>query len=199
MRQSDPPLGLQLSGMSVRVGDGRLPSFDRRAVLDVVSPLRQDVSGPAPSDQGTAIGATTDRESGIILAIAVGEGVFGVYRLGVGLGTTGLLLFGGFVPVVRAWLNDSVLSWSDVVIRLGGAPIRMSRVDPDADFGPILKRSEAPRLFDILAEVANQLEAPPAGSGSSRISPLLRRRRVGSFAGVVARLAAPACARGGRT
>ena len=87
--------------------------------------------------------------------------VLGVYRLGQGLGTVGLFVGGGFVPVARGWLDDSITSWGEVVARLGGVSIRHGRVDPDADFGPILKRGEAPRLFDMLAEVALRLEVRP--------------------------------------
>ena len=87
--------------------------------------------------------------------------VFGVYRLGQGLGTVGLFVCGGFVPVARGWLDDSITSWRQVVAALGGVAIRHGRVDPDADFGPILKRGDAPRLFDLLAEVALRLEVRP--------------------------------------
>ncbi len=84
-----------------------------------------------------------------------------VYRLGLGLGTVVLLILGGFVPVLRGWLDDSVSSWSDLVATLGGISIKLDSADPDADFGPILKRSEAPRLFDILADLAAQLDIRP--------------------------------------
>ncbi len=84
-----------------------------------------------------------------------------VYRLGLGLGTVVLLILGGFVPVLRGWLNDSVSGWSDLVATLGGVSIRLDSADPDADFGPILKRSEAPQLFDILADLAAQLDIRP--------------------------------------
>ena len=68
------------------------------------------------------------------------------------LGTIGLLLLGGFVPVARGWLGDSVASWTDIIVLLGGVPIRLDSRDPDADFGPILKRADAPPLFDLLGE-----------------------------------------------
>ncbi len=89
------------------------------------------------------------------------RGVFGVYRLGLHLGTFGLLLTGGFVPVLRSWLVDEVASWSDVIITLGGVPIRLESTDPDADFGPILKRTDAPLLFDLLGTLARDLNIRP--------------------------------------
>ena len=86
---------------------------------------------------------------------------FGVYRLGLILGTGAFVLVGGFVPVIRAWLLDQIDGWSDVVILLGGVPIRLDPGDPDADFGPILKRAEAPPLFDLLAGLARDLGIRP--------------------------------------
>ncbi len=87
--------------------------------------------------------------------------VLAVYRLGLGLGTVGLLVLGGFVPVCRAWLRDALNGWSSLITVLGGVSIQHGPVDPDADFGPILKRSEAPRLFSLLADLATQLEVRP--------------------------------------
>ena len=89
------------------------------------------------------------------------RGVMRFYRLGLGLGTIACLALGGFLPVVRAWIERDDLDWAGVVALLGGVPIRHGRVDPDADYGPILRRAEAPRLFDLLAEVAARVEARP--------------------------------------
>lgn len=87
--------------------------------------------------------------------------MFGVYRVGLPLGTICLLMVGGFVPVIRDWLADRVNRWNDVIEVLGGVPIRLERPDPDADFGPILKRADAPRLFDLLGSVARDLNIRP--------------------------------------
>jgi len=89
------------------------------------------------------------------------RGVFGVYRLGLGLGTVGLLASGGFVLVLRGWLNDSVTNWSDLIRTLGGVSVKLDSTDPDADFGPILRRSQAPPLFDLLADLAARLDIRP--------------------------------------
>ena len=84
-----------------------------------------------------------------------------VYRVGLGLGTLGIFLLGGFIPVTHAWLLDRLNGWGDVVTRLGGVPIRLDPTDPDADFGPILERAEAPPLFDLIAGLARDLNIRP--------------------------------------
>ena len=87
--------------------------------------------------------------------------VFRVYRVGLGLGTLGVFLLGGFVPVTHAWLLDRLNGWTDVAATLGGVPIRLDPTDPDADFGPILKRAEAPPLLDLIAGLARDLNIRP--------------------------------------
>lgn len=89
------------------------------------------------------------------------RGVLGVYRLGLALGTLSCLILGGIYPVLRAWLDDVDLSGGAIVALVGGVPIRRGRVDPDADLGPVLRRGDAPRLFDLLAEVAARVEVRP--------------------------------------
>ena len=85
----------------------------------------------------------------------------GVYRIGLGWGTLGVFLLGGFVPVTHAWLLDRLNGWGDVVATLGGVPIRLDPTNPDADFGPTLKRAEAPPLFDLIAGLARDLNIRP--------------------------------------
>jgi Zn-dependent protease with chaperone function len=93
------------------------------------------------------------------------EGVRRLYPLGTGLGAAVLLACGGVVPVLRRWLRDE-LNLSDgraVVAALGGVWLGNEHGDPDTDLGPVLSRSEAPVLFDELAELARRLGArPPA-------------------------------------
>ena len=87
--------------------------------------------------------------------------MLGFYRLGLGLGTVAVLGSGGFVPVLRAWLSDEIGHWGDIVRLLGGVPIRLGPADPDADFGPKLKRSDAPPLFDLIGALARDLDIRP--------------------------------------
>ncbi len=84
-----------------------------------------------------------------------------VYRLGLGLGAGLLLLLGGFIPVLGAWLGDRVTSLGDLVAILGGIQVEVDCRDPDNDLGPILRRSDAPGLFEEVAEVARRLGVRP--------------------------------------
>lgn len=91
------------------------------------------------------------------------RGVGWMYGAGVHLGAAALLLLGGFVPVGGAWLRDEVSSWTDVIERLGGVRVRGRSRDPDADVGPVLGRSDAPLLFEMVAAVGHKLGARPPG------------------------------------
>jgi Zn-dependent protease with chaperone function len=83
------------------------------------------------------------------------------------VGTTGgsvlLFLFGGFVPVIRAWLHDEIRGWPGVVETLGGVCIVTETRDPDADLGPMLARTDAPQLFTAVDDVARRLGVKPPG------------------------------------
>ena len=83
------------------------------------------------------------------------------YGSGLAVGSAVLLALGGFVPAIRAWLDDSGRGPRGLIEVLGG--IRLPRVsnDPDSDLGPILRRSEAPGLFDEVAEIARRLGVRP--------------------------------------
>ncbi len=111
-----------------------------------------------------------------------------VYRLGLGLGTAALLVCGGFVPVIRGWLDDSVSSWGGLVVAiLGGVSIRHGRVDPDADFGPILRAERGPSPLRHPGRGGDPARSSPAGAGPARVPPLLRRGGLGPVAGLAAR------------
>jgi Zn-dependent protease with chaperone function len=86
------------------------------------------------------------------------------HAVGTHAGAGVLLALGGFVPVARRWLADDLAGgWAGVVEALGGVPVRIESGDPDADFGPVLSRGDAPRLFAELADVARRLGARPPG------------------------------------
>jgi len=89
----------------------------------------------------------------------------GLLRRSYHLGTFGLatLLFvsGGFVPVLRRWLNDDLSQWGEVVETLGGVRISVESSDPDGDLGPAISRIDAPRLFEEVENVSRALGARP--------------------------------------
>jgi Zn-dependent protease with chaperone function len=79
------------------------------------------------------------------------------------LGSAVLLGLGGFVPVVRKWLRNEIRlrDARAVVHALGGVWLTRERVDPDADFGPVLQRCDAPLLFDEVEELSRRMGARP--------------------------------------
>ncbi|WP_422926720.1 M48 family metallopeptidase [Singulisphaera sp. PoT] len=85
------------------------------------------------------------------------------YRFGVVVASSTLLLFGGFVPIVRGWLKDEINDWSDVLSALGGVYVITETKDPDADLGPVLARSDAPLIFTTVDEVARKLGVKSPG------------------------------------
>jgi len=84
-----------------------------------------------------------------------------VYRIGVGLGAISLLALGGFVPVIRGWLADRLDGPDGIIETLGGVRVATESRNPDNDFGPVLRRLDAPRLFDEVADVARKLGVRP--------------------------------------
>jgi Zn-dependent protease with chaperone function len=114
-------------------------------------------SSPRPPDP-PPVGSFTLFWRGIALV-----GVEWVYHVGVFLGSTLLLLCGGFFPVIRRWLRDEVNSWGDVLETLGGVHVVTETRDPDADLGPVLARTDAPLLFAAVNEVSRRLGTKPPG------------------------------------
>lgn len=84
-----------------------------------------------------------------------------VYRLGLFAGSATLIALGGFVPLLRRWLGDSIRGYAGVVGAVGGIAVSSPTRDPDADLGPPLKRADAPSLFDEVADVARRLGVRP--------------------------------------
>lgn len=79
------------------------------------------------------------------------------YRIGLLGGTLGLLALGGFVPVLSRWLRDELTSWDEIIRTLGGISVRTTSKDPDADFGPVIARSDAPGLFDEIEAICRRI------------------------------------------
>ncbi len=111
---------------------------------------------PRPSQAQPAVG-------GFALAVRVGtlRLVPSVYRAGVGVGSLLVFALGGFVPAIRGWLGDRVDGLGGLVEALGGVWVASDSRDPDNDFGPALRRLDAPRLFDEVADVARKLGVRP--------------------------------------
>ncbi len=86
-----------------------------------------------------------------------------LYWSGTFLGALAMLIGGGFVPVIRAWLRNEVNDWSGVVAMLGGLWFRVDTLDPDSDLGPVLARVDAPQLFAMVETVGRQLGVRPPG------------------------------------
>lgn len=78
------------------------------------------------------------------------------YTVGVVAGTVGLVVAGGFVPVVQGWLDDEIDGWKGVVERLGGAWPQISSRNVDSDIGPILLHGDAPGLFSVVDEISRR-------------------------------------------
>lgn len=85
------------------------------------------------------------------------------YRAGVLVGSAGLLMLGGFVPVIQGWLRDQVQGWPGVLETLGGVYVITETRDPDGDLGPVLARSDAPLLFATVDDVARRLGVKSPG------------------------------------
>jgi hypothetical protein len=74
-----------------------------------------------------------------------------------------LFVLGGFIPVLKGWLDEEIYGWSDVVKRLGGVWFRADTNDPDSDLGPVLSRVDAPLLFSSIDSVARRLGVKSPG------------------------------------
>lgn len=81
------------------------------------------------------------------------------YRVGTITGTFVLLAIGGVFPVLRRWLRDEITDWRGVIETLGGLWVTSKTIDPDADIGPAIVRTDAPELFRDIGELANSLGA----------------------------------------
>lgn len=98
---------------------------------------------------------------GLVARLFVLRAIPPLYQAGVWLGLLALLPLGGIVPLVRAWLADRLAGPGDVIEALGGVSVGRESRDPDNDFGPVLRRLDAPGLFDEVADVARRLGVRP--------------------------------------
>jgi len=86
-----------------------------------------------------------------------------IYWIGTLAGSLTMLVLGGFVPVLGAWLRDEIDGWSEIVATLGGVWFAVETQDPDGDLGPVLARVDAPLLFTTIATVGRRLGVKPPG------------------------------------
>jgi Zn-dependent protease with chaperone function len=86
-----------------------------------------------------------------------------LYWLGTLGGGAVMLVMGGFVPVLRGWLRNEIVDWSDVIAALGGVWFSVELRDPDSDLGPVLARVDAPLLFSTIDHVGRRLGVKPPG------------------------------------
>ncbi len=98
---------------------------------------------------------------GLLARLAVVRAIPPLYQAGSWLGVLAWLPLGGIVPLVRAWLADRLAGPGDVIEALGGIRVDRESRDPDNDFGPVLRRLDAPGLFDEVADVARRLGVRP--------------------------------------
>ena len=84
-----------------------------------------------------------------------------VYDAGLTVGAAGLFVAGGFFAIGRRWLDDSGGDRAGWIEAMGGIRIARTSNDPDSDLGPVLRRSDAPNLFEEVAEVARRLGVRP--------------------------------------
>lgn len=107
---------------------------------------------------------TAQAEVGRISLLARAAGLVALpwmHRAGVGVGCLALLGAGGIIPVARRWLADEINDSGDVVAGLGGVRVSPRDGDELADFGPILRRGDAPPLLDLVSELARRLGIRP--------------------------------------
>ena len=159
MRRVQPPLGLICPGCGAGLepldeGTGevlRLHCVDCGGTFRA----RRRLTPPSTRTPPTVGGLALAIRAGALRVVPV------VYRLGLGVGTAGMIALGGFVPVVRGWLGDEVAGLGGVIEAVGGIRVAPESRDPDNEFGPLLRRQDAPRLFDEVADVARKLGVRP--------------------------------------
>ncbi len=161
MRQGRPPLGLACPGC----GSELIPLADEGDEGEVHRLHCRDCGGSYRARWRSRRALATARRPVGGLALGVRAGVLRlvpwVYRAGVGVGALVVVAAGGFVPVARGWLANAIRDPGGVVEAVGGIRVATGSRDPDSDFGPVLRRLDAPRLFEEVAEVARRLGVRP--------------------------------------
>ncbi len=160
MRRGRPPLGL----VCPRCGSDLEPLDEGPGDFYRMHCAGCDATFRARRRRGPqARGSASRPVGGLVLGLRAGSLLLvrWIYGAGLGGGTAAMVALGGFVPVVRGWLDDTVRDVDGVVEAMGGIRVASASRDPDSDFGPILRRSDAPGLFEEVAEVARRLGVRP--------------------------------------
>ena len=84
-----------------------------------------------------------------------------LHALGVIVGCSILTALGGWIWLVKRWLGDSLARWGDVPTQLGGVRVRSRVPAGRLDFGPVLNRSEASQLLDLVRSMAQRIGVRP--------------------------------------
>jgi Zn-dependent protease with chaperone function len=124
---------------------------------------RRNAGGVPPPPPSTSTSTETPRGLGLAWRARLLVALERACTLGTGAGALALLACGGFVPVLRRWLDDELDGWGGVVTTLGGVRVEPPRGDPDADLGPALARGDAPALFDEVERAARHVGVRPPG------------------------------------
>jgi len=178
MDQEQPPrgllcpvcgIGLKPLGGDPGPGDAAPGGCHRMHCPRCGETFRARRRGAAPGDDPAAVGpapASAPPPAGPLALLWRGAALRGVefsYRAGVVAGSAVLLACGGFVPVVGAWLRDEIKDAGGLIEALGGVHVVTETRDPDADLGPVLAYTDAPRLFSAVNEVARRLGVKSPG------------------------------------
>ena len=153
MRRVRPPLGLTCPGCgsSLEALSEGPDGVHRMHCPDCGGTFRaRQRSRPARDPEPPPVGGLALAVRGAALRVLPW-----VYQAGVGLGTVTILTVGGFVPAIRGWLGDEVDGFGDLVKLMGGVWVASETRNPDSDFGPLLRRPDAPGIFDEVAELHN--------------------------------------------
>ena len=161
MHRDGPPLGLTcpLCGSELVPSDDGEPGEVHRLACDrcggsfVARPKKP--KSPIREPKPATVGGLNLRVRAGLLRLAPP-----VYGAGLGIGVTGMVALGGFVPLIRGWLYDSGKPRRGVIEAMGGIRIPGASSDPDSDLGPILRRQEAPGIFDEVARIAGRQNTP---------------------------------------
>lgn len=90
------------------------------------------------------------------------SGLTAAFRPVTAILTAGTLACGGLALAIRRWLtDDEPMTWGGVAELMGGIAIGKDRDAPLSDYGPAIKREDAPELFAEIGRVAQAVGVRP--------------------------------------
>ncbi|WP_435006388.1 M48 family metallopeptidase [Tundrisphaera lichenicola] len=159
MRRDRPPLGLVCSGCKSPLD---LLSSDTGSDLRLRCPgcgrsfTARKKAPPSRSPEPPPVGGLTLAVRGATLRVLPW-----VYHAGVVAVSIVMLSMGWIIPAIRRWLDDELDGLDDLVKMVGGIWIASESKNPDNDFGPRLRRIDAPGIFDEVVDIARRLGVRP--------------------------------------